>query len=71
MQDHANSVAASQYRGGIALDLFLQQVLNGRSGACKLLQHICMVCKVLGQVAIEGGSLLAILDNALQLLLFH
>ena len=29
MQDHANSVAASQYRGGIALDLFLQQVLNG------------------------------------------
>mmetsp|Transcript_23438 Transcript_23438/g.48668 ORF Transcript_23438/g.48668 Transcript_23438/m.48668 type:complete len:367 (-) Transcript_23438:232-1332(-) len=48
----------------------LQQVLNGRSGACKLLQHICMVCKVLGQVAIEGGSLLAVLDNALQLLLF-
>mmetsp|Transcript_66128 Transcript_66128/g.104751 ORF Transcript_66128/g.104751 Transcript_66128/m.104751 type:complete len:276 (-) Transcript_66128:273-1100(-) len=48
----------------------LQQVLNGRSGACKLLEHICMVREVVGQVAIEGGSLLAVLYDALQLLLF-
>ena len=48
----------------------LQQVLDGRPCAGEPLEHIRMMSEVMCHVTIQGSSLRAVLNNALQLLLF-